>query len=269
MRTLELKQTHKPVAEYYDNLATFERLGVKHEGAVRSAFQELLDHCGRQFDWKLVPEYRSKGKGGNQIAVDGGLLDNYGLVHGYWEAKDGADDLDKEIKNKFAAGYPRDNILFQEPRRAVLFQQGQCIFGADLTKPDDLVHVLKLFLEYAPPAIAEWEKAVTEFKERVPQIGLSLKALIEKERQTNQKFITAFEAFCSLCRASLNPNISVEAVEEMIIQHILTERIFRKIFDVADFIQRNVIAQEIEKVISALTSRSEVPPRGRTRAEEV
>ncbi len=42
----------------------------------------------------------------------------------------------------------------------------------------------------------------------------------------------------------------------MIIQHILTERIFRKIFDVADFMQRNVIAQEIEKVITALNSRS-------------
>lgn len=256
MPTLELKPTHKVVTAYYDNLAQFEQLGVRHEGAVRSAFQSLLDSCGRQFDWKLVPEYRAKAKAGNQIAVDGGLLDNYGLVHGYWEAKDGADDLEKEIKNKFAAGYPRDNILFQEPRRAVLFQQGQCIFGADLTKPDDLVHVLKLFLEYAPPAIAEWEKAVTEFKERVPQIGKALKALIEKERQTNRKFIAAFEDFCSLCRASLNPNISLEAVEEMIIQHILTERIFRKIFDVADFISRNVIAQEIEKVISALTSRS-------------
>ncbi|MGO9246558.1 MAG: type ISP restriction/modification enzyme [Verrucomicrobiia bacterium] len=67
--------------------------------------------------------------------------------------------------------------------------------------------------------------------------------------------MTAFEDFCSLCRGSLNPNISVEAVEEMIIQHILTERIFRRIFDIADFMQRNVIAQEIEKVITALNSR--------------
>ena len=64
MPSLELKPTHKPVANYYDNLAAFERLGIKHEGAVRSAFQELLDHCGRQFDSKLVPEYRTKAKTG-------------------------------------------------------------------------------------------------------------------------------------------------------------------------------------------------------------
>lgn len=42
----------------------------------------------------------------------------------------------------------------------------------------------------------------------------------------------------------------------MLIQHLLTERIFRKIFDNPDLIHRNVIAVEIEKVIKALTSKS-------------
>jgi predicted helicase len=255
MPTLTLKPAHKVVSAYYENLAKFAKLGIKHETAVRSAFQELLEHCARQFDWKLVPEYAIKRKGQADAKADGALLDNYGLNHGLWEAKDSADDLDKEIKHKFAIGYPRQNILFWQPDRAVLYQNGERFYEADLTKSDDLVHVLTLFLEFAPPAIAEWEKAVEEFRDKVPQIGASLKTLIEKERQTNKKFIAAFEDFCSLCRGSLNPNISVEAVEEMIIQHILTERIFRKIFDVADFIARNVIAQEIEKVITALNSR--------------
>lgn len=255
MPTLELKPTHKVVAAYYDSLKKFSHLGIKHETAVRSAFQELLEHSARQFDWKLVPEFRIKRKGQADAKADGALLDNYGLNHGLWEAKDSADDLDKEIKHKFSIGYPKQNILFWQPDRAVLYQNSERFYEADLTKPDDLVHVLTLFLEFAPPAIAEWEKAVEEFRDKVPQIGASLKALIEKERQTNRKFIAAFEDFCSLCRGSLNPNISVEAVEEMIIQHILTERIFRKIFDVADFISRNVIAQEIEKLITALNSR--------------
>ena len=254
--SLSLKPTHKAVTTYYEALTRFEKLGVKHETAVRSAFQELLEHCARQFDWKLVPEYAIKRKGKPDAKADGALLDNYGLNHGLWEAKDSADKLDKEIKIKFAIGYPKQNILFWQPDRAVLYQNSERFYEADLTKPEDLVHILSLFLEFAPPAIAEWEKAVEEFRDKVPQIGASLKGLIEKERQTNQQFISAFEGFYSLCRSSLNPNISVEAVEEMIIQHILTERIFRKIFAVADFIQRNVIAQEIETVITALNSRS-------------
>ena len=256
MSSLTLKPTHKAVTAYYDSLAKFAKLGIKHETAVRSAFQELLEHCARQFDWKLVPEYALKRKGQADASADGALLDNYGLNHGLWEAKDSADDLGKEIKYKFSIGYPKQNILFWQPDRAVLYQNGERFWEADLTKPNDLVKILTLFLEFAPPAIAEWEKAVEEFKDKVPQIGASLKALIEKERQTNKKFIAAFEDFCSLCRGSLNPNISIEAVEEMIIQHILTERIFRKIFDVGDFMQRNVIALEIEKVIAALNSRS-------------
>jgi predicted helicase len=255
MPTLELKPTHKVIATYYASLAKFKKHGIKHETAVRSAFQELLESCARQFDWKLVPEFRIKRKGQPDASADGGLLDNYGLSHGLWEAKDSDDDLDKAIKHKFSIGYPKQNILFWQPDRAVLFQNGERFHEADLTKADDLVHVLKLFLEFAPPAIAEWEKAVEEFRDKVPQIGASLKALIEKERQTNKKFIAAFDDFCSLCRGSLNPNISIEAVEEMLIQHILTERIFRKIFANVDFMRRNVIAQEIEKLITALNSR--------------
>ncbi len=42
----------------------------------------------------------------------------------------------------------------------------------------------------------------------------------------------------------------------MLIQHLLTERIFRQIFNNPDFTRRNIIAVEIEKVINALTSKS-------------
>ena len=104
MPSLTLKPTHNAVTAYYDSLARFASLGIKHETAVRSAFQELLEHCARQFDWKLVPEFRIRRKGQADASADGALLDNYGLNHGLWEAKDSDDDLDAEIKNKFKAG---------------------------------------------------------------------------------------------------------------------------------------------------------------------
>src|ERR1017187_3194314 len=256
MPSLELKPTHKVVAPYYENLAKLEKRGIKYEGAVSSAFQELLEHCARQFGWNLIPQYPIKRKGRADAKADGVLLGDWNVNHGIWEAKDSDDDLEKEIKNKFADGYPKKNILFWQPDRAVLFQSGERIYEADLSARENLVHVLKLFFEFVDTPIVEWEKAAEEFKDKVPQIGASLKVLIETERATNKKFITAFDDFCSLCRGSLNPNISVEAVEEMIIQHILTERIIRNVFAVADFISRNVIAQEIEKVITALNSRA-------------
>ncbi len=57
MPTLNLKPTHKPVKAYYESLGQFDRLGVTHETAVRSAFQSLLESCGKQFGWTLVPEH--------------------------------------------------------------------------------------------------------------------------------------------------------------------------------------------------------------------
>ncbi len=256
MTSIRLKPTHKAVQAYYEAMAEFDKLGVKHEGAVRSAFQNLLEYCARQAGRVLVPEYQLRRKTGRPLEPDGAIVDALSQVlrYGLWEAKDTDDDLEKGIKAKLKAGYPRDNILFQEPRRAILYQNGERFCDADLTQPDQLVHVLDLFFTWRPPAFDEWEKAVEEFKGRVQELGQNLAKLIRNERQTNAKYRDAFTEFLGLCRASLNPNLSDAAVEEMVVQHLLTERIFRKVFDIGDFMQRNVIAREIEKVIEALTS---------------
>ena len=42
----------------------------------------------------------------------------------------------------------------------------------------------------------------------------------------------------------------------MLVQHLLTERLIREIFDNPEFIRRNVIAAEVEKVMLAMTSHS-------------
>ena len=56
--------------------------------------------------------------------------------------------------------------------------------------------------------------------------------------------------------SSLDPQITIDAIKEMLVQHLLTERLFRTVFNNADFVNRNAIAAEIEKVIRALTSRA-------------
>lgn len=259
MRVLPLKSNHKRIAAYHESLVEFEKLGVKHESAVRAAFQALLEGCttlvnkGRDDKWKFVPEFSLKTKTGTKITPDGVLLDSFRLMHGLWEAKDTADDLDNEIRAKFKLGYPRTNILFQAPERAVLVQDGERALDRDISKPQGLVEVLKQFFEYQPPEFDRWEKAVAAFKEQLPEIGGRLTEIIRREEKKNAKFAEAFEQFVTLCRQSLNPNLRKEAVEEMLVQHLLTERIFRRIFGQPDFMQRNNIAQEIEKVIKALT----------------
>lgn len=256
MGFLELKPTHKAVQYYYAALRQFDDLGVSHEGAVKSAFHGLLEHCARQHDWTLVPEWELRRPRQHPLRVDGALLDNFRLTHGFWEAKDIRDDLPREARKKFDLGYPRDNILFQTPRRALLFQNDTLAFDADLTQPTALIDALHAFFSYTPPAYSEWERAVSEFQERVPELARSLIEIIERERKTNRRFTRAFTDFAELARRSINPNLADAAVEEMLIQHLLTERLFRTVFNNADFSRRNIIAAEIEKVIDALASQS-------------
>ena len=90
----------------------------------------------------------------------------------------------------------------------------------------------------------------------MPDLARGLVEKINEAHQSNRRFIEAFDAFYELCRNSLNPNLRAAAVDEMLVQHLLTERLIRTIFDNADFTRRNVIAAEVEKVIDALTARS-------------
>ena len=224
--------------------------------AVRAAFQGLLGHCARQCRWTLVPEFGVSTGRGRRIVVDGALVDDFRLTHGCWEAKDIHDDLPAEVERKFAAGYPRDNILFQTPRRAMLWQNGRLALDADLTDAGQLIETLQMFFGYRPQEYAAWEEAVAQFKDRVADIGQGLAQLIQQERKSNRTFTAAFAEFLDKCRQSINPNIAEAAVEEMLIQHLLTERLFRTVFNRPAFTRRNVIAFEIENVIDALTSHS-------------
>jgi predicted helicase len=255
MSNFKLKATHAPVKAYYE---TLERLGqgkFDNEGNVRRAFEALLEKCARSFEWIVVPEFPIPRTGRNPAEVDAAVLDAFNIPRGYWEAKDEKDDLKAEMNKKFADGYPRTNIIFQKPTHAILFQDGRIAFNDEIETPEKLVEVLRLFFEWRQPVHEEWERAVQEFQERIPEIAKGAMKLIEGERKSNPGFVERFTAFAEVCRESINPDLKDEAVEEMLVQHLLTERIFRRIFDNPEFTRRNVIAAEIEKVIDSLTKR--------------
>ena len=189
---------------------------------------------------------------GNRIVIDGVVLDEYGLPFAYWEAKDIADDLTEAVQEKQDVGYPLNNILFQTPQRAILYQNGSEALDVDITEPKSLIETLQYLFAYVAPALDNWHTAVSDFREHVPDLANRLKELIDQRHETDPAFKKAFTNFYETCRISINPELSQDAVEEMLIQHILTERIFRTIFERSDFTSRNIIAIEIEKVSAAL-----------------
>ena len=253
MPQINLKPTHKPIKDYYETLQQYTDQNITHEGAVSAPFGALLDHCAKKIDATFSQQFPMTTHAGNRIVIDGAVT-KLGLPVAYWEAKDIHDDLTQAVQQKRQAGYPTDNILFQTPQRAILIQNGQTTLDTDLTDPENLVTTLQRLFAYTTPVHEDWEKAVADFKTHVPDIAKEMMHHIEERYDADTDFKNAFNGFYDTCRSAINPNLSRTAVEEMLVQHILTERIFHRVFQHSDFKRRNIIAREIEKVIDILTS---------------
>ena len=252
MPQLNLKPSHKAIRDYYATLQQYDRHAVTHEGAVSNPFAFLLDTCAKQVNATLIAQYAIRTTNGNRIVIDGAILDEFGLPFAYWEAKDIDDDLPKAVAEKQAAGYPLHNTCFQTPQRIILYQNGNIALDLDITEPAQLIAALQYLFAYVPPALDNWQTAVADFREHVPDLANRLKELIDQRHETDPAFKEAFADFYETCRTAINPELSQDAVEEMLIQHILTERIFRTVFERSDFTRRNIIAREIENVSDAL-----------------
>ena len=245
----------KPLRAYHARLAELAaQPGAAHEGAVRGAFAALLQAAAGS-KWTLIEEYTTKGSVGKTIRYDGLVRDGFGVTLGHWEAKDTGDDLEREVQAKIARGYSLQNILFQAPHRALLYQDGRLALDADLRDPVALADVLGTFFAYREPEIERFHEAVAAFKERIPTLATGLLGKIEAARKEDAAFRQRFEGFVETVRESVNPNVALEAVEEMLVQHLLTERVIRSVFNLPSFTRRNAIAREIESVVDALTGR--------------
>lgn len=232
--------------------------GSRRESVLREAFKDLLKRWGKTHDLQFIAEHDIVTKAMNRIYVDGALLHSLRVPFGYWEAKDESDDLEKEIEAKFRKGYPRDNIIFTDDATAVLWQDGGEIMRAAMQADDDsLLKLLARFFAHERQEIADFNKAVKQFATDLPAILTALRDRIADKRKTSAPFATAEAAFLQHARDAINPIVSEEDVQEMLIQHVLTEDIFAKVFDNPDFHQHNNIAAELKKVEDALFGHGE------------
>jgi hypothetical protein len=120
---------HKALDAYYLALKSYEAQDETHEGATRVAFQTLLDALAPAYGWTLIAEKTLT----NRSRPDATLKDPDKFPRGHWEAKDTKDDLDVEIVKKKKRGYPLTNIIFEDTRRAVLYQNGREAASFDIS----------------------------------------------------------------------------------------------------------------------------------------
>ena len=124
MASVTIRPNDRLLDQYYKTLKELrDQQKVSHEGGTRRVFSALLTGLGRRRKLSLVEEYARQARNSSKhIRVDGALIDTYQRPFAYWEAKDSRDNLDAEIQKKIDAGYPLNNIIFEDTRTAVLYQ---------------------------------------------------------------------------------------------------------------------------------------------------
>src|ERR1700730_11910103 len=215
---LELAPNDPIIKAYLQDLQHLKDQLVVHELGLKGPFQTLLDKAAKKRGWALVTEL-STYSGGKRVVPDGTVRDEFRLARGWWEAKDTSDNLAAEIQKKLKAGYPSRNTIFEDTRTAVLYQDRSEAGEFALSEPVKVADLLNRFFSHNEADEREFQRAMDEFKSRVPDLAQSLREHITEAHRTSKKFQDAFAQFLTLCRGSLNPELSEDNVDEMLIQH--------------------------------------------------
>ena len=220
--------------------------GSDNESSIRNAFERCLDAYCRDHREKLrlVPEIKT----GAGIFPDGTVKDTLRMARGYWEAKDTHDDLETEIQKKFNRGYPRDNIIFEDSQTAVLFQNREEAMRVDMTRPGELHRLIRRFLDYELPEIEEFRQAQQQFKADLPAVLDNLRGAVDAAQAGNVAYQVAAQTFLEQCHQTISPHITATDVREMLLQHILTQDIFLRVFAESQFHHENSIARQLENL---------------------
>ena len=244
---LELTPGDPIIRTYIKDLQHLKDQQVAHELGLKGPFQNLLDKAAKRRGWTLVPEL-STHSGGKRVVPDGTVRDEFRLARSWWEAKDTSDNLAAEIQKKLKAGYPTRNTIFEDTQIAVLYQDRAEAGEFALTDPVAFSDLVNSFFSHDESDEREFQRAMEEFKSRIPDLSQSLRDHIREAHQKNKYFREAFAEFVAIVRASLNPELSEDKVDEMLIQHLLTERLMRNLFQNPEFTQRNVIAAQVRRL---------------------
>ncbi len=237
------------IQQYLNQLQDLRKVaGTHRESVVREAFKDLLKGWARTHDLIFVPEYEIAAPTKERRYVDGALLHALRVPFGYWEAKDEKDDLNTEIATKLRRGYPQDNIIFEDSTQAVLIQSKNEVMRCAVDDVTALEKLLTLFFDFARPEVAQFRKAVEQFKTDLPAVLGALRHMIEQAHGANVEFRRATQSFLEHAQETINPSLTAADVREMLIQHVLTEEIFAAVFPGTPFHQDNNVARELYKL---------------------
>ena len=98
---------------------------------------------------------------------------------------------------------------------------------------------------------SKYDEAIKRFGENLGDVIRDTRKLVAKKTSGNKKYDAESARFVAVCKEILNDTVDQKAVTGMLIQHIVTARIFAMVYDY-DFYRTNAIALELERLREVL-----------------
>ena len=114
------------------------------------------------------------------------------------------------------------------------------------TVEDDHVTIAKR-VKNVFDGFSKYDEAIRKFGENLGDVIQDTRKLVEKKITNNKKYDAESARFVTVCKEILNDTIDQAAITGMLIQHIVTARIFAMVYDY-DFYRKNGIARELERL---------------------
>ena len=242
------------IEKYYKEIEQIKRFAqTENESSLRTAFHKLLDEYACEKGYQLVTEKKLTK---SRKVPDSSIFTYANDVIGYTESKDTKDDFETEITKKLRIGYPNFNIIFEDSENIVLLQAGN-EFRAKMSDRNKLHEILEKFISYQSIETAEYLNAIEFFKKELGFVIEDIRNLLNTQIETNEQLKNKRRDFFNLCKKSINQKIRVEDIDEMIIQHILTNEIFSSIYDRSRYHTENNIAKQLNEVVNTFFTEQE------------
>ena len=118
------------------------------------------------------------------------------------------------------------------------------------TDEDDFLSIDEK-VQKAFDVFSKYDEALKKFGENLDDVIKDTKKKIQSRAQKSKKYLAESEKFAAVCREILNDTIQQQDVTGMLIQHVITARIFAAVYDY-DFVKTNSIARELERLCEIL-----------------
>ena len=97
-----------------------------------------------------------------------------------------------------------------------------------------------------------YQQAIDEFAENLEEVILDTRDAIKTSGKTNPKYDIAKQEFLKMCKTVISDQVASNDVTEMLIQHILTFRIFALVYDEHEFHKTNAVAKNLNHLVELL-----------------